>query len=129
MMKKTLILSMLSLLTTSMRAADYSYLVFTMSDGSTKSVSASNLNITFSGSNLIATDGSNTVTIDVSTLTKMEFSNEESTGITAIENSQLSLDNAEIYDLNGRRMASYSSLPKGVYIIKSNGKTTKIQVR
>ena len=80
-MKKLLILTMLAALTMGARAAEYNYLVFTLNDGTTQSVSATDLNITFANGNLTATSGSNTVTIALSNLTKMEFSNDGTTGI------------------------------------------------
>ena len=45
-MKKTIILAMLCILSSlSMRAGDYQYLVFTLSDGTTQAVTASDLSI------------------------------------------------------------------------------------
>ena len=58
-MKKLLILTMLAALTMGARAAEYNYLVFTLNDGTTQSVSATDLNITFANGNLTATSGSN----------------------------------------------------------------------
>ncbi len=128
-MKKIIILALLAIFTLGTQAADYNYLVFTQSDGSTKSISASDLNITFSDGNMIATSGSSTVTIALTSLTKMEFSNSGETGIESIKTNFTIDDATEIHDMNGRRIPSGSALSRGVYIIKSNGKTQKIAVK
>ena len=128
-MKKLLVLTMLAALTLGARAAEYSYLVFTLSDGTTQSVSATDLNITFANGNMTATSGGNTVTIALSNLTKMEFSNEGATGISTVNCDFTTTDDTEVYDLNGRRLPSNATLSRGIYIIKSNGKTTKVQVK
>ena len=128
-MKKAMILTLLTAFTLGLRAADYDYLVFTLSDGTQQSVSASNLNITFANGNLTATSGSNTVTIALGSLAKMEFSNEGSTGISTVSCDFTATDDTEIYDMNGRRLPNSASLSRGIYIIKSNGKTSKVQVK
>ncbi len=128
-MKKLLILALLAALAMGTKAADYTYLVFTLTDGTSKSITANNLNITFADGNLTATSGSESVTIALTTLSKMEFSNDNTTGIDTIE-ANVTLDEAtEIYDINGRRMPSATTLSRGIYIIKSNGKTSKITVK
>ena len=74
-MKKLLILTMLAALTTGARAAEYNYLVFTLSDGSEQAIVATGLNITFTDGNLVATTGNETLaTIPLASLLKMQFS-------------------------------------------------------
>ena len=129
-MKRFMILTMLALLTLGSSAEDYNYLVFTQSDGTTKSIAAGNVTIAFADGNLTATSGSETVTIPLASLTKMAFSNDGTTGIVlTTADGKLTADDAEVYDLNGRRLPSSTSLSRGIYILKSNGKTSKIQVR
>ena len=128
-MKKLLILTLLAALTLGTKAANYNYLVFTLTDGTTKSITANNLNITFADGKLEATSGNDGISIDLNVLAKMEFSNDNTTGIDTIE-ANVTLDEAtEIYDMNGRRMPSNTTLSRGIYIIKSNGKTTKVTVK
>ena len=125
-----MILTMLALLTLGSSAEDYNYLVFTQSDGTTKSIAAGNVTIAFADGNLTATSGSETVTIPLGSLTKMAFSNDGTTGIVlTTADGKLTADDAEVYDLNGRRLPSSVTLSRGIYILKSNGKTSKIQVR
>lgn len=130
-MKKFLVLSLLSILSIGMRAADYQYLVFTMTDGSTKAVTATDLAISFADGNLVATSGNETLaTLPLSSLTEMEFSNDNTTGIETISVDALSTDAATvIYDLNGRQMPQGAALPKGVYILKNNNRTLKVNIK
>ena len=139
-MKKTIILTLLCIVSSmSMRAADYQYLVFTMNNGSTLAVTATDLTISFANDNLIATSGNETLaTLPLATLASMEFSNDN--GITAINvvsadgavldvNSIITDANTAIYDMQGRMMPQDSALPKGTYIVKNNNRTIKVNIR
>ena len=130
-MKKTILLTLLSILTMGMRAADYQYLVFTMNDGTTQAVTASNIAISISGDNLVVSTTTETLaTLPLASLTQMEFSNDGTTGISQITANQLTTDeDTVIYDLNGRQMPSGAALPKGVYIVKNQNKTLKVTIR
>ena len=130
-MKKTILLTLLSILTMGMRAADYQYLVFTMNDGTTQAVTASNIAISISGDNLVVSTTTETLaTLPLASLTQMEFSNDSTTGISQITANQLTTDaDTVIYDLNGRQMPSGAALPKGVYIVKNQNKTLKVTIR
>ena len=68
-------------------------------------------------------------TYTLSDITKMEFSNDGTTGIDRVSYDFTITDDTEVYDLNGRRLPSTATLSRGIYIIKSNGKTTKVQVK
>ena len=130
-MKKTILLTLLSILTMGMRAADYQYLVFTMNDGTTQAVTASNIAISISGDNLVVSTTTETLaTLPLASLTQMEFSNDGTTGISQITANQLTTDaDTVIYDLNGRQMPSGAALPRGVYIVKNQNKTLKVTIR
>lgn len=131
-MKKSLLLALLFVLTSmTTKAADYQYLVFTLSDGTTQAIAASNLNIAFSDGNLVASSNNETLaTLPLASLTQMEFSNDGTTGISQITANQLTTDaDTVIYDLNGRQMPSGAALPKGVYIVKNQNKTLKVTIR
>ena len=131
MKKKTILLTLLSILTMGMRAADYQYLVFTMNDGTTQAVTASNIAISISGDNLVVSTTTETLaTLPLASLTQMEFSNDGTTGISQITANQLTTDaDTVIYDLNGRQMPTGAALPKGVYIVKNQNKTLKVTIR
>ena len=127
-MKRMMILTLLCALYMGARAADYNYLVFTLNDGSEQAIVATDLNITFTDGNLVATTGNETLaTIPLATLQKMQFS-ESTTGI-----SDLPTDGDDdikaIYDLQGRMMPLDTQLPKGTYIVKTNSRTIKVFVK
>ena len=131
-MKKTILMIMLCIFSSlTMRAGDYQYLVFTLSNGTTQAVTATDLSITFTSDNLVATSGNETLaTLPLSTLTSMEFSNNGTSGIESVSVNQLTTDsNTVIYDLNGRQMPKDTTLPKGVYILKNSNKTIKVNIR
>lgn len=131
MKKKYFLLALLTILTSTLRASDYQYLVFTLTDGTTRSITAQDLTLTFTGGNLTAQSGTESLTIPLTSLTKMAFSNDGSTtGISTISSDGIQTDaDAEVYDLNGRRIPSNTTLQRGIYIIKRNGQTTKVQVK
>lgn len=126
-MKKTLLLFLMAMMgTMGMKAADYPYLTFELTDGSKASVSvSSDVAMTFSGSTL--TIGSESFTL--TNLSKMYFSasNETSTGISALEIADS--DEVEaIYNLQGHKV-SRDQMQRGVYIIKTKKGTSKITVK
>lgn len=126
MMKKLMMLLTLMMGTMGMKAADYPYLTFELTDGSKASVSvSSDVAMTFSGTTL--TIGSETFTL--TNLSKMYFSasNETSTGISALEIADS--DEVEaIYNLQGHKV-SRDQMQRGVYIIKTKKGTSKITVK
>lgn len=130
-MKKTILMILLCILATRMQAGDYQYVVFTLNNGTTQAVTATNLSITFTSDNLVATSGNETLaTLPLSTLTSMEFSTDGTTGISQITADQLITDdNTVIYDMQGRQMPQGGALPKGVYIVKNNNRTFKVNIR
>ena len=131
-MKKTILMILLCIFSSlTMRAGDYQYLVFTLSNGTTQAVTATDLSIAFTGDNLVATSGNETLaTLPLSTLASMEFSTDGTTGISQISADQLITDgNTVIYDMQGRQMPQGVALPKGVYIVKNNNRTLKVNIR
>ena len=126
MMKKLMMLLTLMMGTMGMKAADYPYLTFELTDGSKASVSvSSDVAMTFSGTTL--TIGSESFTL--TNLSKMYFSasNETSTGISALEIADS--DEVEaIYNLQGHKV-SRDQMQRGVYIVKTKKGTSKITVK
>ena len=128
-MKRLTILTLLSVITLATRAADYNYLVFTLNDGSEQAIVATNLSITFTDGNLVATTANETLaTIPLATLQKMQFSESNTTDISGLQ-----LDSQDdikaIYDLQGRTMPLNTQLPKGTYIVKTSSRTIKVFVK
>lgn len=102
----------------------YNFLTFEMTDGAKVSVAISSLTLTINGNTLTA--GSQTFTL--SNLSKMYFSNtDETTGIEETTSATIK-EAAEIYDLQGHRIAK-EQMTKGVYIVKTKSKTQKIVVK
>lgn len=109
-------------------ADEYSYLTITANDASETSVALSSLRkITFSSGSMVLTNNDNTTeSFTLANLAKMYFSNNAS-GIEYVRTDAVDWSGADIYNLNGVKMnVGYSSLPKGVYIVKSQSKTQKI---
>ena len=128
-MKRLTILTLLSVITLATRAADYNYLVFTLNDGSEQAIVATNLNITFTDGNLVATTANETLaTIPLATLQKMQFSESNTTDISGLQLESQD-DIKAIYDLQGRTMPLNTQLPKGTYIVKTSSRTIKVFVK
>ena len=128
-MKRLTILTLLSVITLATRAADYNYLVFTLNDGSEQAIVATNLNITFTDGNLVATTANETLaTIPLATLQKMQFSESNTTAISGLQLESQD-DIKAIYDLQGRTMPLNTQLPKGTYIVKTSSRTIKVFVK
>ena len=109
------------------KAVDYQYLTIEKTDGTTLTLTAVGLSISYSDGNLVATNGTEKATLTLIDVTRMYFSNTgEATGI---QGTVADTDGeVEIYDLNGRKI-SKADMRKGVYIIQRKGKATKIQVK
>lgn len=126
-MKKALLLFLMAMMgTIGMKAADYPYLTFELTDGSKASVSvSSDIAMTFSGTTL--TIGSESFTL--TNLSKMYFStsDETTTGISALETAD-SNEIEAIYNLQGHKV-SRDQMQRGVYIIKTKKGTSKITVK
>lgn len=125
-MKKLMMLLTFMIGTIGMKAADYPYLTFELTDGTKASVSvSSDVALTFSGTTL--TVGSESFTL--TNLSKMYFSSsdETTTGISALETTD-SNEIEAIYDLQGHKVTR-DQMRRGVYIIKTKKGTSKITVK
>ena len=128
-----MILAAILALTTS-HADDYPYLTFETQDGTTQSVAVSGLTLTSADGNLIATSGTETLTLALSDLTKMYFAS-EATSIDELTTKLPADGVAEVYTLAGVSLGQrtlntlHSTLDAGVYIIKVNGQTLKVMVK
>jgi hypothetical protein len=135
-MKRQALTAMALLGTLAAQAADYQYLTIEKKDGTALSMTAVGLNITYANGKMTATNGTETATLALTELSRMFFSNtKDATAIATIEDLQPETA-ATVYDLSGRLVASEvmpsalsSLLRKGVYIVRQNTKTVKIQVK
>lgn len=111
-------------------AATYDYLILEGTDGTTTTLNAKGLSITFANGNLIANDGT---TVVLGGLKKMYFSN---TSAIALPQAALPSGRVEVFAVSGARIGSFESasaaqrqLGKGLYLMKSAQGTTKIAIR
>ena len=129
MKKKILMLSLWAAMSGTVAADEYGYMVFTLNDGTTQSISTEGLSLNFGNGKLTAKSGTNTLTIQLEDLKKMAFSSENVTGIESIGNTQATIDSqADIYNLRGQKVTK-DQLEKGVYIVKTKDKTYKVIVK
>ena len=100
MRKRIIILSLLAAISGQLLAEEYGYMVFTLNDGSTQSIAAKELSMSFTGGNLTAKSGTSTLTIPLTDLKSMVFSNDEASGIGQVDSK--TTDNVTgIYNLQG----------------------------
>ena len=57
----------------------------------------------------------------------LDVANEGVTTSISILNSQFSVGDAPVFDLSGRRLGAWDTLPEGVYVIRVNGKQYKVK--
>lgn len=135
-MKLLLTLALLAVTAMVARADEYPYpyLVMTTSSGEQTAVAVDELVITFSDGKLVAQNAAGTQSFTLTDLASMNFSatNVLTDGVETISSDQLA-EGAAIYDLSGRKLQisqlSNGQLPRGVYIVKQNGKTSKMYVK
>lgn len=119
----------------------YPYLIFTDTNGGQVSLSVTDLVITVSGGQLIATNSTGTQTFTLSQLASMQFSAsaDGTVGIGSMADGQgTPAQGFELYDLSGRCVmrsaqaagAQLQSMQKGVYVVRTaDGRTSKITVK
>ena len=125
MKKRLLTMSVLAALSGPLMADEFGYMVFTLNDGTMKSITANGLTLSFTDGNLSAKSGNNELTIPLNSLKVMAFSKN---GVTAIGDTMADDDSEEIYDLQGHRVTR-AEMRKGVYIIKTKNRTYKVNIR
>lgn len=113
-------------------AENYDFLAIQKMDGTVVSFNSTDLTITFADGNLIASQGGQQTTLELSKLSKMFFSS-----TTDVQNlSTDAVETGDVFDLQGRRIASkirlkdlQNQLPKGVYLVKNGQKAVKMTVK
>ena len=134
-MKKVLILFMLALTTIAVKAGSYEYLVIVDNSSNATSFVSDGLTLTYSGTTLTVTPASgSSSTFDTKSLSKMYFSS-TTTGLAAI-NAEVDGGSVQVFDMGGRSYGTFNSitdaigkLSKGVYVMKGNQKTIKMNVK
>lgn len=134
-MKKILVLALTVVCSVMAQAADYPYLVFTNTAGTTTVMNVSSLTMTVSGSSLQVTNSDGTETFTLTDLASIQFSAESSIA-TAIEN-VLEADCAvEVFSVTGAQIGSFGSLREavrglsaGAYVITQGINTQTVVVK
>ncbi len=133
-MKKILVLAVTVVCAVMAQAADYPYLVFTNTAGTTTAMSVSSLTMTVSGSSLQVTNSNGTETFTLTDLASMQFSADGTT--TAIEHVLEADSPVEVFSVTGAQIGSFGSLieavkglPAGAYVIKQGVNTQTVVVQ
>lgn len=111
-------------------SAEYASMEFKTLSGESRSIGLDNLRITFSNGQLIASNGTENASFNLSDLSSMEFSNFASGMESAIADND---SETEVFAIEGVRLGKFASvaaaenaLGKGIYIFRfANGKTLK----
>ena len=133
MSKAVMILAVMLAFCGRLGAQTYDYLTFQTSDGALHSIKTSGLVITFSDGQMKATAGSENLSLSLTELTKMYFSDTNGVDMAEMTGSK---EPVVVYGADGRQLGSYqdmdaarASLKRGAYVLKTGGKTVKIAVR
>lgn len=107
-------------------AVTYSWLVFSMADGTEVSVASENLSITYENHLLKLFSPTVDQTISLENVKEMHFNAQQSGLNTFLASQGAECDNFQVYDLNGLSLGKFVSmedmrsvLKSGVYVIKT----------
>ncbi len=132
---KKLFLSLLLMTGMTASAYDYPYLIFKTSSGTVETVSVESLSLSISDGKLVATNSDGSVSLTLSDLSKMYFS-KTSEGTTDIQTVETTVDKVQVYTLTGMSVGTFeslsqarSSLKNGIYVVKTNGKSYKLNMK
>ena len=113
-------------------ASTYNYLVFTNTEGTNTAFSVNNLTLNVDGSNLQVTNSDGTVSVLLTALKSMQFS--EDGTVSAVENILNADAPVQVFSVSGTSLGVYGSLMEaaqtldaGAYVI-SNGSVTQTVV-
>ena len=134
-MKKVMFLIVACLPLLAAHAESYPYLTFQKADGSLQSIGVEALEMTFQDGKLVYTNSTGTGTLTLADLAAMYFSSTDATAITS-PTADSGDGKVEVFSLQGVSYGTFANLqamkesvPTGMYIVKTNGKTQKIAVR
>ena len=134
-MKKSIMTLTALMATASVHAEKYGYLAIASSDGTTQTLTAVGLEMTFAGGKLLASNATTgeRATLTLADLSKMYFAMEQTgdeVGLITTEGKQpWGTGEADaIYDLAGREMKR-THLRPGVYVMKKGSETRKVQLK
>ena len=133
-MKRLLLASLALIAMQSGMAQSFDYLTFDKTDGTSVSLSASGLTLTFSDGNLLASDGT---TIPLASLSKMYFSQTSGISLAQTKTGSILEGTVSVYSTTGALVGTFDSqaeatghLTQGVYLFKDQkGHTLKAVIR
>ncbi len=132
---KKLLLSLMLMTGMSASAYDYPYLAFQTSDGAIQTVSVESLSLSISDGKLVATNGSGSVEFELTNLSTMYFTETENI-VDGIKQVETTTGEVQVFTLAGVSMGTFESLSQvrstlknGVYVVKSNGKSYKMNIK
>ena len=134
-MKRSLFIWAAALCAITAQAADYPYLVFTSTGGTTTKLSVSDMTLVVSGSSLQVTNTDGTTSFTLTDLASMQFSQDGSVA-TAIENVLDADMPVSVFSLNGASLGTFGNLnetartlPAGAYVLKQGNNTQTIVLK
>lgn len=134
-MKRSLFILVTVICAVMAQAADYPYLVFTNTGGTTTVLGVTNMTLAVSGSNLSVTNADGTTTFVLTELANMQFS-ADGTTVSAIDHVLDAGQPVSVFSLTGISLGTFNSLtegakalPVGAYVIKQGTNTQTIVVK
>lgn len=134
-MKRSLFIWAVALYAITAHAADYPYLVFTNTSGTSTVLSVSDMTLAVSGSLLQVTNADGTNSFTLTDLANMQFSKDGST-VAAIENVIDAGSAVEVFSMTGISLGHYNTLLEavsatgtGTYVIKQGNNTQTIVLK
>lgn len=134
-MKRSLFILVTVICAVMAQAADYPYLVFTNTGGTTTVLGVTNMTLAVSGSNLSVTNADGTTTFVLTDLANMQFSVDGST-VSAIDHVLDAGQPVSVFSLTGISLGTFNSLTEGVktlstgaYVIKQGTNTQTIVIK
>lgn len=116
-----------------LQAVEYPYLTFVMTDGSTVSLTVSDLSLSVGNGRLSVTNTDGTCSFELTKLSKMCFT---VNNVASLDKMEIIEGEVEVSDLRGVWLGNYenlrqavSCLPSGIYVVKNKTRTFKISVK
>lgn len=138
-MKRNIALLLFAAVAGTAMADSYDYLTFRTADGAEQSITAVGTKIVFTDGNLVATNGSTTITKSLSDMSAMYFAATAS-GIADVTTDAVSASIIDgrlsvtapagpavsLYTADGRQLSTSSHLDRGVYVVRVGSQTFKL---
>ncbi len=128
-MRKTILIGIASAIGVTAMAADFPYVTFKMTNGSSKAISSENLSMTFQDGNLVATNNDGTFQMPVSGISKFYFDSGTKVETVGAADSN---SGVKVFSTTGAYLGVFESadqaresLSPGVYVMRSGNNSIK----